>query len=110
MEISKKLSNEQQCDIHVVSSSNNYLIKQISEKEFIILKKYKQTKTKGCLWWKKSTSEEKYNRIDRYGKKLFCNTYPIFDTNFSDLITYKTLEDAKKWIENYKKYPIDYYC
>ena len=109
MENTKKLRTKKQCDIHVVSSSNNFLIRQTSENEFIILKKYKEETTKGYLWWKKTISEEKYRRIDRYGNKFFCITYPIYFTNLSDIDTYKTLEDAKKWIENYNKYPIDYY-
>lgn len=96
--------------INVVSSSNNFLIRQISEKEFIILKKYKETQAQGYLWWKKTIIEEKYRRIDRYGNKFFSIASPLYFTNLSDIDTYETLEDAKKWIENYKKYPIDYYC
>lgn len=110
MEQTKELSEKKQCDIHVVSSSNDFLIRQTSEKEFIILKKYKETETKGYLWWKKTITKEEYRRIDRYGNKFFILTYPIYFTNLDKLDSYKSKKEAKRWIANYNKYPIDYYC
>ena len=107
MKKTKELNQKKQCDIHVVSSSNNFLIRQISEKEFIIYKKFKQETTKGYLWWKKTIISEEYKRIDKYGRKLFIRRWL---TNFDDLITFKSKKKAEKWIANYNKYPIDYYC
>jgi hypothetical protein len=93
-----------------VSSSNNFLIRQTSDREFIILKMYKEIETKGYLWWKKTIKTEKYHRVDKYGTKFFIISYPIYFTNLENLETYKTKEDAEKWIADYTKYPLDYYC
>ena len=90
-----------------VSCSNEFLIKQISEKEFIILKKFKKETTKGYFWWKKTIIKEDYQRVDKYGKPLFIRRWI---TNIGDMIEYKTKEKAENWIANYKKYPIYYYC
>jgi len=92
-----------------VSSSNNFLIRQTSDCEFIILKLYKEIETKGYLWWKKTIKTEKYHRVDKYGNKFCIISYSIYFTKLENLETYKTKEEAEKWIADYFKYPLDYY-
>ena len=107
MENNKGVIEKKQCDIHVVSSSNKFLIRQISKKEFIILKLFKKEITQGYLWWKKTIIIEEYKRVTKYGNKMVCR---LGFSNVMDCVKYKSKKKAEKWIANYNKYPIDYYC
>ena len=101
-----RIQKTKQCTIYIVGISDNYRIVQNSDEEFIIQKLYKETQTKGYLWWKKRSSSEEWKRVDKNGQKYYKRVYKIHTSNYYQFKTYKTLEKAVKWIEDYNKYPI----
>jgi hypothetical protein len=86
-----------------MENTNQFKIRQLKDNEYIILKLCESKKTKGYLWWKKTIKTKKYYPVDEYGR-FFQHI------NIENFVFYKTLEDAKKWILDYNKYPIDYFC
>lgn len=98
-----RIEKTEQCTIYSVGISDKFRIVQNSDDEFIIQKLFKETETKGYLWWKKTSSWDEWKRVDKNGQKY----YSIFCiSNYDQFKTYKTLEKAVKWIEDYNKYPI----
>ena len=98
-----RIEKTEQCTIYSVGISDKFRIVQNSDDEFIIQKLFKETETKGYLWLKKTSSWDEWKRITTDGQKLVIISYYSNDTR---LKTYKTLEEAIKWIEDYNKYPI----
>lgn len=92
--------------IYCIGISDKFRIKQISDNEFIIQKQFKETETKGCLWWKKTSSWDEWKRVDKNGQKYYNIGYTVHISNYDQFKTYKTLEKAVKWIYDYNKYPI----
>ncbi|MBT7493501.1 MAG: hypothetical protein HN704_18030 [Bacteroidetes bacterium] len=101
-----KIEKTEQCTIYVVGVSDKYRIVQNSDDQFIIQKLYKETQTKGYLWWKKTTTSEVWKSVDKNGMKYYSVGIGIHISNSHLFKTYKTLEKAVKWIEDYNKYPI----
>ena len=101
-----KIEKNKQCNIYSVGVSDKFRIVQNSDEEFIIQKLYKESQTKGYLWWKKTTNSEEWKRVDVNGWKYYNIGYKIMRSNRDDFKTYKTLDKAVKWIEDYNKYPI----
>jgi hypothetical protein len=101
-----KIEKTEQCTIYVVGVSDKYRIVQNSDDQFIIQKLYKETQTKGYLWWKKTTTSEVWKSVDKNGMKYYSVGIRIHISNSHLFKTYKTLEKAVKWIEDYNKYPI----
>jgi hypothetical protein len=101
-----RIEKTEQCTIYSVGISDKFRIVQNSDNEFIIQKLYKETETKGYLWWKKTSSWDEWKRVDKNGQKYYSIGYRIPISNYDQFKTYKTLDKAKKWIEDYNKYPI----
>ena len=101
-----RIEKTEQCTIYSVGISDKFRIVQSSDNEFIIQKLYKETDTKGYLWWKKTSSWDEWKRVDKNGQKYYSISYRIHISNYDQFKTYKTLEKAIKWIEDYNKYPI----
>ena len=100
-----KIEKTEQCTIYVVGVSGKFRIKQKSDNKFIIQKLFKKTQTKGCLWYKKTTTKEEWEDSDEYGREYFSYKYGLISNNHC-FKTYKTFNKAIKWIEDYNKYPI----
>jgi hypothetical protein len=98
-----KIEKTEQCTIYSVGISDKFRIVQNSDDKFIIQKLFKKTETKGYLWWKKRISWDEWKRVDKNGQKYYRIRYI---SNYDKFKTYKTLEKAVKWIEDYNKYPI----
>ena len=96
-----RIEKTEQCTIYSVGISDKFRIVQNSDDEFIIQKLFKETETKGYLWWKKTSSWDEWKRVCTKGYKYFNIGYSL-----QKFKTYKTLEEAVKWIEDYNKYPI----
>ena len=101
-----RIEKTKQCTIYIVAISDKYRVVQNSDDEFIIQKLFKETETKGYLWWKKTTNSEDWKRVDKNGQKYYKRVYKIHISNYYQFKTYKTLDKAVKWIEDYNKYPI----
>mgnify|MGYP003644538630 FL=1 len=101
-----RIEKTKQCTIYIVGISDKYRVVQNSDDEFIIQKLFKETETKGYLWWKKTTNSEDWKRVDKNGQKYYKRVYKIQISNYYQFKTYKTLDKAVKWIEDYNKYPI----
>ena len=99
-----RIEKTEQCTIYSVGISDKFRIVQYGDDEFIIQKLFKETETKGYLWWKKTSSWDEWKRVDKNGQKYYNIRYRI--SNYDKFKTYKTLEKAVKWIEGYNKYPI----
>ena len=85
------------------AKGESFRILQNAEDEFIVEKLFVVTETRGMLWWKKYIKKKEWRRCDNMGRHLhFGATW----TNLSQFETYGTLEEAKKWIKDYAKYPI----
>jgi len=101
-----RIEKTEQCTIYSVGISDKFRIVQNSDDEFIIQKLFKETETKGYLWWKKTSSWHEWKRVDKNGQKYYRKGHKIRISNYDKFKTYKTLEKAVKWIEDYNKYPI----
>jgi len=101
-----KIEKTKQCTIYIVGISDKYRIVQKSDDQFIIQKQFKETETKGYLWWKEISSCDEWKRVDKKGQKYYNVGYRISISNYDQFKTYKTLEKAIKWIEDINKYPI----
>ena len=101
-----RIEKTKQCTIYIVGISDKYRIVQNSDDEFIIQKLYKESQNKGYLWWKKTTNSEDWKRVDKDGQKYYSFGMHIHISNADRFRTYKTLDKAVKWIEDYNKYPI----
>lgn len=101
-----KIVKTKQCTIYIDGISDKYRIVQNSDEQFIIQKLYKETQTKGCLWWKKTTNSEDWKSVDKNGIEYYSVGIRIHISNYDQFKTYKTLEKAIKWIEDFNKYPI----
>lgn len=101
--MSKEIRTEknEQCTIYSVGISDKFRIVQNSDDEFVIEKLYKETETKGYLFWKKTYTLNKWKKVCTKGYKRYNSGYSL-----QTFKTYKTLEKAIKWIEDYNKYPI----
>lgn len=84
----------------------DFRIVQISCNEFYIQKKVIVTKKTGFLWWIKKEEIHKWRRVTKHGQFFILS---IYYSNLSDLIVFKTKEDAIEWIEDFNKYPIYHY-
>lgn len=80
-----------------------FRIAQVADSEFIIQKLIKKPETNGFLWWKKSSVLNEWKCVDMNGTELYVNR---FINNLNKFRTYKSFDTAKKWIEDYAKYPI----
>lgn len=99
-----RIEKTAQGTIYSVGISDKFRIVQNSDNEFIIQKLFKETETKGCLWWKKTSSWDEWKRVDKNGQKYYNSIgYRIHISNYEQ---FKTLDEAIKWIEDYNKYPI----
>jgi hypothetical protein len=96
-----RIEKTEQCTIYSVGISDKFRIVQNSDDEFIIQKLFKETETKGYLWWKKTSSWDEWKKVCTKGHKHFNLGYSL-----QKFKTYNTLEDAIKWIYDYNKYPI----
>lgn len=96
-----RIEKTKQCTIYSVGISDKFRIVQNSDDEFIIQKLFKETETKGYLWWKKTSSWDEWKRVCTKGHKNFNFGYSL-----QKFKTYSTLDDAIKWIKDYNKYPI----
>ena len=101
-----KIEITDKCTIYVAGVSDKYRIVQNSDDQFIIQKLYKETQTEGYLWWKKTSRFEVWRSVDKNGNKYYSIGIHIHISNIDLFKTYKTLEKAEKWIEDYVKYPI----
>ena len=98
-----RIEKTEQCTIYSVGISDKFRIVQNSDDGFIIQKLFKETETQGYLWWKKTSSWDEWKRVDKNGQKYYSIGYI---SNYDQFKTYKTLEKAVKWIDDYNKYPI----
>jgi len=96
-----KIEITEQCTIYIVGVSDKFRIVQNRDNEFVIQKLFYRTQTKGYLWWKKTKILDKWKRVDKNG-----HIYYNILSKINDFKTYKTLDKAIKWIEDYNKYPI----
>jgi len=80
-----------------------FRILQNAKDLFIIQKKITRVHFEGFWFWKKEYETQHWCRVDCFGNKAELS---IYFNNLENLIDYKTLEDAQKWIHNYHKYPI----
>ena len=96
-----KVKKTDGCTIYCVGISDKFRIKQVSDDEFIVQKQFKETEVKGYLWWKDTHTWNEWKRVCPKGHKDFNLDYSL-----QKFKTYKTLEDAIKWIYDYNKYPI----
>ena len=101
-----RIEKTKQCTIYIVGISDKYRVVQNSDDGVIIQKLFKETETKGYLWWKKTTNSEDWKRVDKNGQKYYKRVYKRHTSNYYQFKTYKTLDKAVKWIEDYNKYPI----
>jgi hypothetical protein len=102
-----KIIKDQGFTIYCVGISDRFRIKQISDNEFIVQKLFFKETTKGYLWWKKTTINECWQRVDKHGVKYYSLSFRSLSINNHDFFkTYESFYDAKKWIEDYNKYPI----
>lgn len=84
----------------------DFRIVESYKSEFYVQQLIKTTKKSGFLWWRKTKEIKEWKRITSSGDVFIFNTY---FTNFEDLISFTTKEQAEKWIEDFCKYPIYYY-
>tara|TARA_B100000780_G_C21065087_1_gene428244 strand:+ start:633 stop:956 length:324 start_codon:yes stop_codon:yes gene_type:complete len=101
-----KIEKTDKCTIYVAGVSDKFRIVQKSDDQFIIQKLYKETQTKGCLWWKKTTNSEDWKSVDKNGVKYYSVGIRIHISNDHLFKEYKNLDKAIKWITDYNKYPI----
>ncbi len=98
------VENKEHCPLNQIDiSAYKFRIMQVGDKKFYVQKLFKETRTKGYLWWKKTETIEDWKRVDTQGRRLLIRRYY---SNIDLLKTYKTLGKAKKWIEEYGEYPI----
>ena len=88
-------------------SSSDFRIVESYKNEFYIQKLIKETKKTGYLWWKKTEKIERWARVTKLGQELIISMYY---SNFEDLLSFTTKQQAVKWIEDFHKYPIYHYC
>ena len=101
-----KIKKTDGCTIYFVGIRDRFRIKQISDNKFIIQKQFKETEAKGYLWWKDTHTWNEWKRVDKNGEKYYSRGRHIHISNANRFKTYKTLDKAIKWIEDYNKYPI----
>lgn len=65
------INNENNYTLYCVGISDKFRIKQISDNEFIVQKQFKETETKGYLWWKDTHTWNKWKRVDKNGQKYY---------------------------------------
>jgi len=101
-----KVKKTDGCTIYCVGISDKFRIKQVSGNEFIIQKQFKESETKGYLWWKDTHTLHEWKRVDKNGQKYYSKGIRIHISNADRFKTYKTLDKAIKWIYDFNKYPI----
>lgn len=80
-----------------------FRIKQIADDAFVIQRKFIDKKVKGSFWWKETIIREVWESVSYKGdRRVHSNIFLLRPP----LRTFKTLKKAKKWIDDYYKYPI----
>lgn len=88
-----------------ITETNDFRVVQLGDKEFVVQRKFIHTTTKGNIFsryakttihWKRTI--DRGTRIHGYSMYHFALTPPMK--------AFKSLKKAKKWIDDFKKYPI----
>lgn len=99
-----KINKTEQCTVYTAREGVKLRIVQTGDNKFIIERLSKKSKTKGCLWWKKTSVIDEWERVDVFGRPYFMIFTRV--SNIDILTTFENFEKAFKWINDYHKYPI----